>query len=169
MAEPSRSDAVTPAAASVTYHAPVGEWLSADQQRAWLAFMRVQHRINFEANRQLQADSGLSLTDYDILNVLVGGPLSITVIAQTLGWERSRVSHHTKRMATRGLVHTGPDVDDRRVTVVEMTEAGRQANRDAAPGHVALVRRLFFDGLSPEAVRQLTSALEAVHDNLEPL
>ncbi|GAB2627518.1 hypothetical protein Aab01nite_80990 [Paractinoplanes abujensis] len=147
----------------------MGEWLDADQQRAWLAFMRVQQRINFEANRQLQTDSGLSLADYDILNVLVEGAMSITVIAQILGWERSRVSHQTKRMATRGLVRTGPDSDDRRVTVVEMTEAGRQANRDAAPGHVALVRRLFFDGLTPEAVRQLTAALEAVHKNLEPL
>nr|WP_308129524.1 MarR family transcriptional regulator [Actinoplanes polyasparticus] len=146
----------------------MSEWLDADQQRAWLAFMRVQHRINFEANRQLQADSGLSLADYDVLNVLVADPLSITDMARILGWERSRVSHQTKRMATRGLVRTRPHGDDRRITVVEATEAGRQANRDAAPGHVALVRRLFFDGLSPQAVRQLAAILETVHETIGP-
>ena len=152
----------------MTYPLFVSEWLDSDQQRAWLAFMRVQHRINFEANRQLQADSGLSLADYDVLNVVVVEPLSITDMARILGWERSRVSHHTKRMASRGLVSTGPHTDDRRVTVVEATEAGRQANRAAAPGHVALVRRLFFDGLSPQVVRQLAAILETVHENIGP-
>ena len=39
------------------------ETLTADQQRAWLAYMRVQLRLTYEMNRQLQADSNLSLPD----------------------------------------------------------------------------------------------------------
>jgi hypothetical protein len=39
-------------------------WLSPSQQRAWVTYMRVQLRMNYEINRQLQRDSGLSLADY---------------------------------------------------------------------------------------------------------
>jgi hypothetical protein len=34
--------------------------------------MKVQRRMSYEMNRQLQADSGLSLSDYDVL-VALGG------------------------------------------------------------------------------------------------
>src|SRR6476469_10525273 len=81
--------------------------LAADQQRAWLAYMRVQLRLTYEMNRQLQSDSDLSLPDYDVLTALSvadGGLMPITVLAAQIGWERSRVSHHVQRMAKRDLV-----------------------------------------------------------------
>ena len=53
---------------------PAGPWLDDGRQRAWLAYMRVQLRMSFEMNRQLQADSGLSLADYDVLTALSGAP-----------------------------------------------------------------------------------------------
>ncbi|GAA2555024.1 MarR family winged helix-turn-helix transcriptional regulator [Winogradskya consettensis] len=148
---------------------PPGGWLDADQQRAWLAFMRVQLRMTFEMNRQLQAESGLSLPDYDVLNALSDSPgdtLSVTALAARLGWERSRLSHHTKRMAGRGLISTDPAGTDRRVTEVSLTTPGRRAIEAAAAGHVELVRRLFFDGLSPDAVRSLSTTLELVYANV---
>jgi DNA-binding MarR family transcriptional regulator len=125
--------------------------------------------MNFEMNRQLQADSDLSLSDYDVLHALTdtpGGALSMTALAARIGWERSRLSHHTKRMAGRGLVHTGLAASDRRVTEVSVTPAGRHTIEAAAPGHVELVRRLFFDGLRPELVKHLTVAMETVYDNI---
>ena len=36
---------------------PVTGWLDQEQQRAWLAYIRVQLRLVYEMNRQLQADS----------------------------------------------------------------------------------------------------------------
>ena len=42
----------------------------------------------------------------------------------------------------------GPSAADRRVTEVTLTDRGRQALQEAAPGHVGLVRRLFFGGLA---------------------
>jgi DNA-binding MarR family transcriptional regulator len=144
-------------------------WLDSEQQRAWLAFMRVQLRMNFEMNRQLQADSDLSLADYDVLNALFDSPgsvLSVAALSARLGWERSRLSHHTKRMTGRGLIRTGPAAHDGRVTEISLTGAGRRALEDAAPGHVDLVRRLFFDRLDREVVEKLGAALEAVYDNI---
>jgi DNA-binding MarR family transcriptional regulator len=147
--------------------APAGGWLDGDQQRTWLAYIRVQLRLAYEMNRQLLADSGMSLPDYDVLTALgvaEGGRMQITVLAAQIGWERSRVSHHVRRMSARGLVTCGLSAADRRVT--EVTERGRQAMEEAAPGHVDLVRRLFFGGLPADLVRPLGEALESVYANI---
>jgi DNA-binding MarR family transcriptional regulator len=149
--------------------APAGGLLDGEQQRAWLAYIRVQLRLVYEMNRQLLADSGMSLPDYDVLTALSvadGGRMQITVLAAQIGWERSRVSHHVRRMSARGLVTCGLSAADRRVTEVTLTDRGRQALGEAAPGHVDLVRRLFFGGLPPGLVGPLTDALESVYANI---
>jgi DNA-binding MarR family transcriptional regulator len=148
---------------------PAGGWLDGDQQRAWLAYVRVQLRLAYEMNRQLLADSGMSLPDYDVLtglSVAEGGRMPITVLAAQIGWERSRVSHHVRRMSVRGLVTCGPSAADRRVTEVTLTARGWQAQQEAAPGHVDLVRRLFFGGLPAGLERPLSEALEGVYANI---
>jgi MarR family len=38
------------------------------------------------------------------LSVAGGGRMPVTVLAAHIGWERSRVSHHVRRMSARGLV-----------------------------------------------------------------
>jgi DNA-binding MarR family transcriptional regulator len=149
--------------------APAGGWLEGDQRRAWLAYIRVQLRLAYEMNRQLLVDSGMSLPDYDVLTALSvadGGLMRITVLAAQIGWERSRVSHHVRRMSARGLVSCGPSVTDRRVTEVTLTSRGRQALQEAAPGHVDLVRRLFFGGLPDDLTGPLSEALESVYANI---
>src|ERR1700692_4543303 len=149
--------------------APAAGWLEGDQRRAWLAYIRVQLRLAYEMNRQLLADSGMSLPDYDVLTALSvagGGRMQITVLAAQIGWERSRVSHHVRRMSARGLVTRGLSAADRRVTEVTLTGRGRQAQEEAAPGHVDLVRRLFFDGLPEGLVGPLSKALEGVYANI---
>jgi DNA-binding MarR family transcriptional regulator len=148
---------------------PAGGWLDGDQRRAWLAYIRVQLRLAYEMNRQLLADSGMSLPDYDVLtglSVAEGGRMPVTVLAAQIGWERSRVSHHVRRMSARGLVTCGPSAADGRVTEVTLTAQGRQAQEEAAAGHVELVRRLFFEGLPDGLVEPLGDALESVYANI---
>ncbi|MGH9123092.1 MAG: MarR family winged helix-turn-helix transcriptional regulator, partial [Acidimicrobiales bacterium] len=55
---------------------------------------------------------------------------------------------------------------DRRATEIKLTPAGRAANVDAAPGHVALVRRLFFECLPQELLSPLREALEAIYSHI---
>ena len=144
-------------------------WLDPDRQRAWLAYVRVQLRMAYEMNRQLQADSNLSLADYDVLTALgevEDARETITALAAQLGWERSRLSHHVKRMAKRGLVSSGLAAADRRATEVRLTTQGRKALEAAAPAHVGLVRDLFFDGLPGQLLEPLTEALEGIYANI---
>jgi DNA-binding MarR family transcriptional regulator len=131
--------------------------------------MRVQLRLTYEMNRQLQADSDLSLSDYDVLNALryaPGGRMRITALAARIGWERSRLSHHARRLEKRGLVDCRLAPTDRRATEVSLTDLGWDEITLASFGHIELVRRLFFDGLPDELVAQLAIGLERVYGNI---
>ena len=149
---------------------PERGWLTPKQQRAWVAYMRVQLRMNYEINRQLQADSGLSLADYDVLVALSGdneAGLRVSDLAAEIGWERSRLSHQLRRMEERGLAERRPSAEDGRTSNVVLTANGRRAITDAAPGHVDLVRALFFDPLPDNLLGPFTAALEHIHVNLD--
>ena len=144
-------------------------WLTPEQQRGWLAYMRVQLRMNYEMNRQLQADSGLSLSDYDVLVALSARDdtgMRVGDLAAQIGWERSRVSHQLRRMEHRGLTRRESGTEDGRTTNVVLTAAGRRAIKEAAPAHVDLVRRLFFDALPDNLLGPFTTAMEHIHVNL---
>ncbi|MFD0925660.1 MarR family winged helix-turn-helix transcriptional regulator [Williamsia deligens] len=143
--------------------------LDETQQQTWLAYMRVHHRLEYEMNRQLLCDSGLSLGDYTVLTALSQRPddrARLGVLATTIGWERSRLSHHLKRMGRRDLVVLEVCESDRRATEVALTDVGRRELDAAAPGHAAWVRSAFFADLDTDRTRQLGGTLEIVHETL---
>jgi DNA-binding MarR family transcriptional regulator len=143
--------------------------LTPTQQRAWLAFIRLRLRLTYEMNRQLQAETNLSLADYDVLNALryePKGQTQITSLAIRIGWERSRLSHHLRRLERRSLVELRPAPTDRRATEVTLTDQGWAEITQASTGHVELIQRLFFDGLPNELLEPMTVALESIYDNV---
>ncbi|WP_449066255.1 MarR family winged helix-turn-helix transcriptional regulator [Planomonospora algeriensis] len=130
-------------------------WLDDDRQRAWRAYLRMQARLSAELNRRLQAASGLSLADYEVLVHLADVPdgrLRPYELQRALEWEQSRLSHHLSRMQRRGLVERLECAEDGRGAFIALTGTGRQAIASAAPGHVQAVRDLFFDALGPGQV-----------------
>jgi DNA-binding MarR family transcriptional regulator len=146
-----------------------GPWPSPAQRRTWVAYMRVQLRMNYEINRQLQRDSDLSLADYHVLNALSMAPdhtLQVTDLAAIIGWERSRVSHHLRRLSQRGLTKRVRSEDDGRATDAVLTRKGMNAMVEAAPGHARLVKKLFFEPLPDELVSPFTAALEHIQASL---
>jgi DNA-binding MarR family transcriptional regulator len=145
-------------------------WLDEDEQRAWRAFQRMQSELGARLNRQLQADSGLSLADYEVLVHLTDTPegrLRPFALQRGLQWEQSRLSHHLTRMQRRGLVTREECADDGRGAWVAITAAGRRAIEGAAPGHVAAVRRLFLDRLTADQVALLEQMSTQVLDRLD--
>jgi DNA-binding MarR family transcriptional regulator len=144
-------------------------WLTEDEQRAWRGLVQMTSRLDSRLNRELQQTSGLSLADYDVLVLLTEAPdgrLRVFELAEELQWEQSRLSHHLARMQRRGLVSREECTTDRRGAFVVLTDAGRDAIEKAAPGHVALVRQLVFDGLSAEQVATLESFVRRVLSRL---
>ena len=140
-------------------------WLDEREERAWRALQFMQLRLEGALAHQLAADSGLSYPDYVVLVALTDQPdgrLRLFELAATLGWEKSRLSHHVSRMTNRGLVRKEPCDDDRRGAFVVVTAAGRTAIEAAAPGHAAAVRALFLDQLTPKQLDAVRVAAEAV-------
>jgi len=116
------------------------------------------------------AAHGLSYQDYLVLAALSdrpGGRCRVTELADDLGWEKSRGSHHLSRMCSRGLVQKEPCPTDLRGTNVAITPKGRDAIAAAAPDHVALVRELFVDVLSDEQLRAVDGVARQVLRGLD--
>lgn len=140
-------------------------WLDEREERAWRALQFMQMRLEGALARQLAADSGLSYPDYLVLIALTDsadGRLRLFALAEVLGWEKSRLSHHIARMASRDLVRKERCDTDRRGAFVAVTATGRREIAAAAPGHVAAVRRLFVDRLSAAQLDVIAEAAEAV-------
>ena len=128
-----------------------GAWLSDDEQRAWRTYLRMSSLLPAALNRELQQDSGLTLPEYEVLVQLSEAPqhrLRPFQICEALNWEQSRLSHQLTRMERRRLVTRQECAADGRGAVIELTAAGAATIGEAAPRHVATVRKLFFDRLS---------------------
>jgi DNA-binding MarR family transcriptional regulator len=140
-------------------------WLNERELRAWRSLQFMQMRLEGELARQLAADSGLSYPDYLVLAALTDRPDGRTrlfELAEDLGWEKSRLSHQVARMADRGLVAKEKCDADRRGAYVVVARQGRRVIEAAAPGHVAAVRRLFVDRLTPAQLDAIGDAAEVV-------
>jgi DNA-binding MarR family transcriptional regulator len=147
-----------------------GRWLSEKEQRLWRHWLRVNALLPATLHRELQADSGLSLPDFDVLVQLtdsLDGRVRVSDLARALHWERSRVSHHVTRMERRGLVKREECVDDGRGAFVVLAAEGRAAIEQAAPGHVRAVRRLIFDPLTEDETDALAGVLDKVLARLD--
>ena len=127
--------------------------------------------LDLQIARDLNRDSGLSETDYDVLSTLSEQPGSrwrARDLAAQLLWSTSRLAHHVGRMEQRGLVTRQPTADDARGAVISLTEQGRAVLHQAAPPHVASVRRNLTDLLSEEEVATLDTIAEKVIARLGP-
>ena len=145
-------------------------WLTADEQRAWRAYLRAGSLLTARLNRLLQADCGLSLPEYEVLVQLSEAPqgkLRPFQLGLALDWEQSRLSHMLSRMSRRGFVVRQDCAGDRRGADVVLTAAGRAAIESAAPGHVAAVRRLVFDQMDSEQAATFGQVFEAILAGLE--
>lgn len=147
-----------------------GLWLTDTQQRVWRRWLAVNAELPAVLHRELQADSGLSLPDFEVLVQLTDTPegrVRVMDLASALQWERSRLSHHVKRMEARGLVGREECVEDGRGAFVVLTRAGRDAIERAAPAHVRTVRELVFEPLTDQELDSLATITDKVLASLE--
>ncbi len=145
-------------------------WLDEREAQAWRGLQFMHLRIDGELARRLAAESSLSYPDYVVLVALTEAPegrLRLYELGTTLGWEKSRLSHHVTRMTSRGLVAKERCPVDGRGWYVVATDAGRAEIAAAAPGHVAAVRELFVDHLDDDQLDTLAEIAEIVLGALE--
>ncbi len=133
-------------------------WLSAEQQAAWRPFVALLFGLPAALEAQLQKDAGISHFEYLVLSGLSEAPdraLRMSELAAMASGSLSRLSHVVSRLETRGWVRREPCPGDGRFINAVLTEEGWAKLVDTAPGHVAAVRRLLVDVLSPEEFQTL--------------
>ena len=144
-------------------------WLSAEEQKAWRAYLRGTRLLERALSEDLQGSC--QITEYELLSMLSEAPdqrMRMSVLADRIVQSRSRVTHSAGRLERRGWVRREPSSEDGRGVVIGLTPEGREVVGALAPQHVASVRRHLLDVLTPEQVQALGEAMAAVRNHLAP-
>jgi DNA-binding MarR family transcriptional regulator len=129
-----------------------------DELAAWRAFLRAHAHISRVLEAELLADQELSLASYDVLVQLAEAPerrLRMTELATAVLLSRSGVTRLVDRLEKAGLVARCPVASDGRGVAAELTPAGLDRLRNAAPTHLAGVVRHFVARLDPDDLRDM--------------
>jgi DNA-binding MarR family transcriptional regulator len=139
--------------------------ITGEQRAAWRGFQRMAVGVATRLNQRLLADAGLSLPDYEVLTALAraeGGMMRAFELGAEVQWEKSRLSHHLKRMENRDLVARRVCESDGRGLWVSITETGREAWQKASAAHDELLDDLIFSRLDGAQLEQLDAITSTV-------
>ena len=145
-------------------------WLTDAQLDSWLSVVRLMTWLPWSIDQHLRRDSGLGMVEYQVLAMLSESPrriMRMSSLAEVTNASLSRLSHLVKRLEGRGLVRREPDPADGRFTNAILTDKGFKTLAGAAPGHVAHVRSLVIDVLSPEQLRRLGLAADRIVSRID--
>jgi DNA-binding MarR family transcriptional regulator len=137
-------------------YASCGAPLTNDELALWTEWKMTSEAVRARVAADIQEGTGLSDPDFGVLTRVVelgGGRLRQNQLADSMGWHRSRLSHHLSRMEQRGLI-TRQDAAEGGVAVL-VTDAGRDAVTVARPIHADAVRRHLLEPLAPEQFEAL--------------
>jgi DNA-binding MarR family transcriptional regulator len=147
---------------------PGPRWLDDEEQATWRAFWLTTRLLAESFERDLQRDSGLPMTYYEILVQLSEAPgrtLRMSELARHCHVSRSALSHAVARLEASGRVVRRDCPTDRRGALAILTDEGFATLGAAAPAHVASVRRHLFDQLDEGDVAALRALSEKLTDH----
>ncbi|GAA2884643.1 MarR family transcriptional regulator [Actinoplanes cyaneus] len=133
-------------------------WLSSPEMATWMNLTQLLMLLPSALDRQLRDDAGIPHAYYQILAMLSNEPghsMRMTDLARLVGTTTSRLSHAVTSLEQRGWVRRKACAFDKRGQIASLTDEGMAVLEASAPGHVAEVRRLIFDRLTPDEVDQL--------------
>ena len=140
-------------------------WLDVDERAAWLSLAQVLMLLPSALDRQLREDAGIPHAYYQILATLSDRPdraMRMTELARLTGTTTTRLSHAVANLEQRGWVRRHACPTDKRGQIAHLTDAGYATLETAAPGHVAEVRRLIFDHLTPDDVARIRTITDKI-------
>jgi DNA-binding MarR family transcriptional regulator len=132
--------------------------LSTDELRIWHAFKMSREIVVGIVARDIAEATRLSGADFGVLSLLEelgGGELRQQVLATSMHWDKTRLSHQLTRMQSRGLVLRR--LMSGRVVIVQIAKKGREVLAAALPVHAAAIRRNLLEKLTK---RDIDSILE---------
>ena len=130
--------------------------LSPQELRIWHAFKIMGEDVLERVGRDIIEATGLSGADFGVLSRLADlgkGQMRQQMLAESLGWDKSRLSHHLTRMQQRRLIER-KEVEQRVILVV-ITDEGKASLEAARPIHAESIRRNLLTRLSEQQTQTL--------------
>ncbi len=144
--------------------------LTPEQNSAWRSLVLVTHVLDDALDRQSQRDGGLPHAYYKVLVFLYESPgrsLSMGELAEQQRYSTSRMTHAVTAMEKSGWVRRTVSPTDKRVRLVELTDAGVDLVRAVSPKQAVDVRAKVFAHLDELQVRQLEAISLAVVQGID--
>ncbi len=149
-------------------HAPV-RWLSAGEQQVWRRLLNVESRLHDRLDAELREAHRLNLGEYAVLvHLSEAGPggLRMSDLADLLLLSRSGLTRRIDALVKAGLVTRRSCPQDGRGSMAQLTPLGAGRLAEAAPTHVAGVRRYLIDVLGAD-MEGLVRGLERIEKALD--
>jgi DNA-binding MarR family transcriptional regulator len=121
--------------------------------RAWRGLLRVHASLSKALDQQLDREHGLPLTSYEVLLYLAeaeGQKMRMCDLASSVILSRSGLTRLVDRLERDGLLVRESCASDARGAFAKLTPAGHEKLAAARATHLAGVRSLFLDHLTPQ-------------------
>lgn len=135
---------------------------------AWRIFFEASTRLQGILETRMKAESGLSLSDYNILLTLYEAPsrrMRMGELAEHLGYSPSRLTYLVNQLGREGWVERVPSDDDRRGFVAFLTEQGITTTELASRIHQETVRELLLDDMTDAHIDMIVEAFGQMDDS----
>ena len=130
--------------------------------QAWTRFLRAHAAITRELSARLEAQHGLTLSDYDVLIQLYHAPgrrMRRVDIARQVLLTASGITRLLDGLEAGGLVEKQRCESDGRVAYAALTERGIRTCERASESHLADVEELFAGNFGPDERASLAELL----------
>ena len=130
---------------------------------AWRSLLRLYSAVMRAIDKELQAEHGLSNTEYGVLVILVSAPnrsLRLGDLAVRNLASPSGISRIVDRLSALGLVDRQRDAEDKRGAHAVLTDVGVRKLRELQVTHHRVARELFLGRLDERELRRFVRIAE---------
>ena len=136
--------------------------VEAVEVQAFIHFVRAHASVVRGLDRELVADHGLTISEYEVLLLLSRAPersLRGVDLAREVRLSPSGITRLVDRLAKAGLIGKRACETDARARYAVLTDAGLEKLEQAAPQHLETVERLLADRLDEDELATLNDLL----------
>lgn len=146
--------------------------LSKARLRAWLQILKVSRKIEGELREKMRVEFGSTLPRFDVLAALYRerDGMRMSELSKSLMVSNGNVTGIVDRLVGEGMLVRVPVENDRRASIVRLTEAGEKDFAERALVHEGWVSELFSDLSASDAdgliriLRTISHHNEVPHD-----
>jgi DNA-binding MarR family transcriptional regulator len=132
---------------------------------AWRSFLFAHAQVRRQLERELQAEQGMSLAEYEVLLFLAYSDerrRRMSELADLMVLSRSGATRLVDRLEAAGLVERVVCDTDRRGQWAQLTKAGYERLRAASPTHLRGIAEHFLDRIPADELDSLHETMDRV-------